>query len=158
MNTGRNIVFLMLLSVLGLAACDQGEDKVAPSPDKAVTAAPAPVVAEKPAVKSGSAHKMVFFIAPADGAELKSPVRVNFVLIGMELAPAGRETPNSGHHHLLVDVDELPAADQPIPADEHHIHFGKGQNETMLELAPGEHKLQLILGDKNHQPHNPPLV
>jgi hypothetical protein len=48
--------------------------------------------------------------------------------------------------------------DQPVPADAQHVHFGKGQTETTLELAPGQHTLQLLLGDGNHIPHQPPLT
>ena len=70
----------------------------------------------------------------------------------------GVDRPNTGHHHLLVDVVELPAAGSPIPADNQHIHFGGGQTETTLELAPGKHTLQLIMGNQNHVPHDPPLV
>jgi hypothetical protein len=76
----------------------------------------------------------------------------------MGVAPAGTEVANTGHHHLLVDVDELPAIDRPIPADEHHRHFGGGQTEVELELEPGKHTLQLFLGDRFHVPHEPPVV
>ncbi len=100
----------------------------------------------------------VYFIDLADGAVVKSPLTVRFGLHGMGVAPAGVDRPNTGHHHLLVDVAELPALDQPIPADEHHRHFGAGQTETTLELAPGKHTLQLLLGDELHIPHQPPVV
>lgn len=100
----------------------------------------------------------VYFIGLADGAVLSNPVTVHFGLRGMGVAPAGVAQPGTGHHHLLVDVDTLPALDQPIPADEHHRHFGAGQTETVLELAPGTHTLQLLLGDAQHQPHVPPVV
>ncbi len=100
----------------------------------------------------------VYIIAPADGAELRSPVTVQFGLLGMGVAPAGVAAPNTGHHHLLVDVAELPALDQPLPKDEQHLHFGAGQTETTLSLAPGKHTLQLILGDQLHIAHQPPLL
>lgn len=102
----------------------------------------------------------VYFISPADGATVKSPVHVVFGLMGLGVAPAGTEKPHTGHHHLLIDT-ELPAGealDEPIPADAHHIHFGGGQTETTVELAPGTHTLQLVVGDANHVPHNPPLA
>lgn len=107
----------------------------------------------------------VYFIEPADGATVASPVKVVFGLTGMGVAPAGTEKENTGHHHIFVDrpplgegedgADEL---DFAIPADDHHVHFGGGQTETSLELAPGEHTLQLVLGDHNHIPHNPPVT
>lgn len=96
----------------------------------------------------------VFFVEPKDGATVKKPIKVVFGIEGMEIAPAGTDKPNSGHHHLLVDVS-LEDYASPIPSDENHIHFGKGQTETIIELAPGKHTLQLVLGDKNHMPHKP---
>lgn len=99
----------------------------------------------------------LYFIAPTDGAVVESPVTVKFGLEGMGVAPAGIDMKNTGHHHLLVDTD-LPPLDQPIPSDENHVHFGGGQTETVLELEPGEHTLQLLLGDHSHIPHDPPVV
>lgn len=99
----------------------------------------------------------VYIIAPADGAEVSSPVTVQFGLAGMGVAPAGTHAPDTGHHHLIID-SELPALDQPVPKDEKHIHFGGGQTEVTLELPPGEHTLQLLMGDHLHVPHNPPVI
>ncbi len=100
----------------------------------------------------------VYIISPKDGATVKSPVRVQFGLVGMGVAPAGVDIPDTGHHHLIVDLDELPSFELPLPASENVIHFGKGQTETKLELAPGTHSLQLVLGDKIHLPHSPAVV
>lgn len=99
----------------------------------------------------------LYIISPEDGASVESPVTVRFGLRGMGVAPAGVSTPNTGHHHLLVDAG-LPPLGQPIPADSQHRHFGAGQTEVSLELAPGSHTLQLLLGDQNHIPHDPPIV
>ena len=99
-----------------------------------------------------------YIIAPADGAVVSSPVTVVFGLSGMGVAPAGTDRANTGHHHLLIDVAELPPLDQPIPSDQHHRHFGGGQTEVTLELAPGQHTLQLLLGDHLHRPHQPPVL
>ena len=99
-----------------------------------------------------------YIISPAPGAEVTSPVTIRFGLKGMGVAPAGVDKPNTGHHHLLIDVTEIPVLNKPIPKDEHHKHFGGGQTETTLELPPGEHTLQLILGDKNHVPLDPPVM
>lgn len=106
----------------------------------------------------------VYFVSPQDGATVSSPVRVVFGLSGMGVAPAGVEKEHTGHHHLFIDrpdlgkgpdgKDELEAN---IPADDKHKHFGGGQTETTVSLAPGKHTLQLVLGDQNHIPHNPPV-
>lgn len=100
----------------------------------------------------------VFIIAPADGATVSSPVTVYFGLDGMGVAPAGVEWDNTGHHHLMIDVDEAPAFDAPLPADDNHRHFGGGQTQVTLELEPGEHTLQLLLADWQHVPHDPPVL
>ena len=105
-----------------------------------------------------AAYAQVYIISPADGAVVTNPVTVRFGLKGMGVAPAGVDKPNTGHHHLLVDVAELPAAGSPIPADANHIHFGGGQTQTTLELPPGKHTLQLIMGNHYHVPHDPPVL
>jgi len=98
---------------------------------------------------------------PNDGEVISTsgdkPFRVWFGLRYMGVAPAGIDVPNTGHHHLLIDTP-LPPLDEPIPADENHIHFGLGQTQTELVLPRGEHTLQLIMGDHAHVPHNPPVV
>lgn len=100
-----------------------------------------------------------------DGKTYKKKVKVVFGLSGMGICPAGitasgQPIPNTGHHHLLVDVDKLPPLNQPLPADQPDKvkHFGKGQTETVLELAPGKHTLQLVFADYGHVPHDPPVV
>jgi len=100
----------------------------------------------------------VYLISPADGDTVTSPVTVKFGLEGMGVAPAGVKYDHTGHHHILVDVDQLPDMNLPIPADEHHVHFGGGQTETQLKLAPGTHTLQLLVADELHVPHNPPVI
>lgn len=99
----------------------------------------------------------LYFITPTDGAVVESPVIVKFGLEGMGVAPAGVDVKNTGHHHLLIDTG-LPPLDKPIPSDEHHRHFGGGQTEAVLELEPGKHTLQLLLGNHSHIPHDPPVV
>ncbi len=100
----------------------------------------------------------VYIISPRNGDVVTSPVTVRFGLKGMGVAPAGTDAANTGHHHLLIDVDTLPPLDKPIPADEKHKHFGAGQTEVVVTLAPGKHTLQLLLGDKHHVPHDPPVI
>ena len=100
----------------------------------------------------------VYIIEPKDGATVTNPVRVVFGLRGMGVAPAGVNALNTGHHHLLIDV-EPPRLDQPIPAGNKSIrHFGGGQTETQLILLPGTHTLQLLMGDYAHQSFMPPLI
>lgn len=99
----------------------------------------------------------VYIISPAHGEQVTSPVVVRFGLRGMGVAPAGVEQENTGHHHLLVDRD-LPPPGEPMPTEPGLKHFGGGQTETKLDLEPGKHRLQLILGDHYHIPHDPPVV
>ncbi len=125
---------LMFFATAGLAS------------DTAVPATPAP---------AGAA---VYFIAPEAGAVIKGEITVRFGLRGMGVAPAGIAVANTGHHHLLIDVDVPPKAGEAIVNDEQHRHFGGGQTEVTLELAPGKHSLQLLLGDHLHRPHDPPVL
>lgn len=98
-----------------------------------------------------------YIISPKDGETVTSPVTVVFGLKGMGVAPAGVEKEHTGHHHLLIDTG-LPPADQPIPSDANHMHFGKGQTEAVLELEPGKHTLQLLIGNHMHMQHAEPVV
>lgn len=100
----------------------------------------------------------VFIVTPEDGAKVSQEFKVKFGTKDVALAPAGDVTKNTGHHHLLIDVDKLPAAGQPIPNDANHMHFGKAQTEATIKLAPGKHTLQLELGDSGHMPFDPPIV
>ena len=99
----------------------------------------------------------VYFVDLKDGATLSTKATIHFGLRGMGVAPAGSDRANSGHHHLLIDT-EVPPLDQPIPNDFNHLHFGAGQTEAEVTLTPGDHTLQLLLGDKDHIPHSPPLM
>ena len=114
-----------------------------------------------PAKTSRPADAKLYIVSPADGAEVSSPVVVNFGLKGMGVAPAGiyvSEDAPTGHHHLLIDVEELPDMTLPIAKDDTHLHFGGGQTEATIKLAPGKHTLQLVLGNQTHIPHDPPLT
>lgn len=99
----------------------------------------------------------VYFIEPADGATLSSPVRVVFGLEGAGVAPAGHDLAATGHHHLLIDTG-MPPAGQPIPNDDNHRHFGGGETEASISLSPGTHTLQLLFADHLHVPHDPPIA
>ena len=120
----------------------------------------AAVAADAPGlpVTKATAGAEVYIISPKDGATVSTEFTVRFGLKGMGVAPAGVAKEKTGHHHLLIDVKELPAAGQPIPKDEQHLHFGGGQTETTVKLAPGTHTLQLELADENHIPFDPALV
>ena len=102
----------------------------------------------------------VYVIQPLDGQVLdaKKPIEVSFGLRGMGVAPAGVVVEKTGHHHLLIDQQELPDLTMPLPASAQVIHFGGGQTQTEIRLAPGSHTLQLVLANQYHIPHNPPLI
>jgi hypothetical protein len=97
-----------------------------------------------------------YIVSPTNGATVSSPITVVFGLEGFGVAPAGTVKEKTGHHHLIIDAP-LPDLSKPIPADEHHIHFGGGQTQTTVELSPGKHTLQLLLGDHAHMPHAEPV-
>lgn len=127
------ICAVLLAAPLSLAAAEAAVE---------VTRTPAPEGAE------------VYFIEPTDGATVPTTFTVKFGLRNMGVAPAGTDKAATGHHHLLIDQD-LPPLDQPMGGD--IMHFGGGQTETEVTLEPGEHDLRLIVGDKNHVPHEPPV-
>ena len=150
MNRNRAGILIAILTLL-LAGCDGGDP-------------PAGNIETQSEAKSGTAARStsapgaaVFIISPVNGSTVSSPVAVRFGISGMNVAPAGQFTGNSGHHHLLIDT-MLEQPDQPIPSDAGHKHFGKGQTETTIELEPGQHTLQLVLGDGSHIPHEPPVI
>jgi len=140
--------FLLLL----VSACG-GET---PEPASTAAAAAKPELAALPRTAS-VAGASVYFISPADGDTVSNPVSVVFGIEGMQVVPAGENAPHSGHHHLLIDTG-LPDLGLPIPKDAQHVHFGDGRTETQITLEPGQHTLQMLLGDHLHIPHDPPLV
>lgn len=127
---------IIVVSLLGWTAVGRAEPPRTPAPAGAV----------------------VYIESPADGETVHDPVTVKFGLAGMGVAPAGVTHPDTGHHHLLIDVDPLPPLDRPLPANDRIRHFGGGQTQTILQLPSGRHTLRLILGDANHVPHDPPVV
>jgi hypothetical protein len=121
----------------------------------AMTSFPAVAFAKgKPAPKDAQ----LYFIWPHDGAVIKGAFWCRFGLRGMGVTHAGDNFQNSGHHHLLIDVNEPLNPEEPIPQDKAHVHFGAGQTEARIELPQGKHTLQLVLGDADHYPFVPPLV
>lgn len=139
-----------LLALLILAGCaDESAQEAAPAAAETKEAAALPRSA-------ASTDARVFFKSPADGATLPATFVVEFGLAGMDVVPAGTDQPTSGHHHLIINAD-LPAFDQPIPANDNYRHFGDGSTSVELTLPPGQHTLQLLLGDHLHIPHEPPV-
>lgn len=104
-----------------------------------------------------NAEQNVYFINLKDGDKLESPIFIQFGLSGMGVAPAGTNREGTGHHHLLINVDDIDVS-KPIPSSSNHIHFGGGQTETTIDLPSGVYTLQLLLGNMSHIPHNPPVV
>jgi hypothetical protein len=127
---------------------------------QAPSATPAPPVPPAADFKRTPAPSdaYVYIGWPNDGQVLRTTrVKVWFGTRNFGVAPAGSNKPNTGHHHLLIDT-ALPPLDQPIPNDKNHVHFGLGQTETVIDLPPGTHTLQLLMGDADHIPHDPPLM
>ncbi len=151
---------LLVAASLTLSACGGGESESsvdeAPAEESAAEMQSAEPVASLPRTASPDGAR-VFFITPADGETVSSPVSIEFGIEGMTVVAAGDATPDSGHHHLIVNA-ELPEFGLPVPATENYIHFGDGSTSTELTLEPGTHTLQLLLGDYLHIPHDPPVM
>lgn len=147
----------LAMAILLLQACSGGDSNSSIATPKQATQKDAPAAEAATAADSGFSSARVFIVSPADGETVTSPVTVVFGVENFRVAPAGTFEAGTGHHHLLIDTD-LPPLNQPIPADANHMHFGKAQTEATIELAPGPHKLQLVLGDGYHVPHDPALV
>lgn len=110
---------------------------------------------------SPPANARVFFIGIKSGAVVTSPFKVKFGIQGFGITPAattGKIRHRAGHHHLLIDIEQPSDMEAPIPRDGHHLHFDHGETEGVLDLPPGIHTLQLILGDEEHEPQDPPLI
>jgi hypothetical protein len=103
-------------------------------------------------------NAQVYFIWPSDGTVIHGgKLWVRMGLRNMGVAPRGTDVAHTGHHHLLIDTDLPTNMDEAIPNDRNHLHFGAGETEARVELTPGQHTLQLLLGDKDHIPHKPPV-
>jgi hypothetical protein len=113
--------------------------------------------ADKPALTPSKPGAKAYFVDLKDGATIGPTTTIHFGLEGMGVAPAGVDKPNTGHFHLLIDTD-LSAPDEPIPNNENNLHYGAGQTQATVTLAPGKHTLQLVMGDANHVPHSPPVI
>jgi hypothetical protein len=98
----------------------------------------------------------VDFVEPKNGATVTSPFKVVFGVTGMTVKPAGDMTANTGHHHLIINADSIPT-NVVVPADATHIHYGKGQTETEVNLPPGKYKLTMQFANGGHQSYGPQL-
>lgn len=139
----------MAATMTMLAGCSKAPEPAPPEVHTDHAATPAGL--SRTAAPAGA---QAYIVSPKDGETVSNPVKVVFGLTGMGVAPAGLPFEGAGHHHLLIDTDLADPA-LPIPADEKHVHFGKGQTETTVELAAGTHTLQLVLGDHVHVPFDP---
>ncbi|MEM6356764.1 MAG: DUF4399 domain-containing protein [Pseudomonadota bacterium] len=100
-----------------------------------------------------------YFIGLEDGTTVSNPVTLRFGARNIGIAPAGVEWPDTGHHHLIInEAIEGAELSEPIPADDQHRHFGGGQTEVTLDLPAGTHTIQLVMGDHDHIPHDPPVM
>jgi hypothetical protein len=123
-----------------------------------VLSSPSKVRVVDPSVrKPAPADARVRFVGLQDGSVLPQNATIRFGLVNMGVVPAGFDKPDTGHHHLLIDT-KLPSLDEPIPNDFNHLHFRAGQTEATVTLPLGKHTLQLLVGDANHVPHNPPVM
>ena len=109
-------------------------------------------------ISSSPSNAEVYFITPKEGDTVSTKFIIQFGLKNMGVAPAGIVVKNTGHHHLLIDVQQLPSLEEPLPNNSNIRHFGAGQTETVLEIPRGEHTLQLLLGNHAHVPHEPPII
>lgn len=141
-----------LFLVLGCSKPASDKDTATAADTVAVAAAPEPLP-RTPSADGAS----VFFISPSDGDVVSSPVTVEFGIAAMNVVKAGEIQAYSGHHHLLIDT-EIPELTMPVPADEHHRHFGDGSTLADISLEPGLHTLRLLLADHMHIPHDPPVI
>jgi len=141
-----------------MAACGEKPTQETVQTTPVTTAAQVPATEPPQTPRTASSEgASVFFITPADGATVTNPISIEFGIAGMDVVKAGNNQPNSGHHHLLIDTG-LPDLELPIPANEQHVHFGDGSVSTQISLPKGEHKLQMLLGDHLHIPHNPAIT
>jgi hypothetical protein len=125
----------------------------------AVLLASVPALARTPGARMPAPdNAQVYFIWPSDGMTVRGAFWVRMGLRNMGVAPKGTDIANTGHHHLLIDTDLPDNMNEPVPSDRKHLHFGAGETEARIELPPGRHTLQLLLADKDHIPHEPPIL
>ena len=146
---------VLLAAAFGIAVPANAQQSAPPGHDHGAAVAPA----KTPGARTPAPADAYCYIGwPNDGEVIRTTrVKVWFGTRNFGVAPAGVTKANTGHHHLLIDVP-LPKLDEEIPNDKNHLHFGLGQTETVIELPPGTHTLQLLMGDAEHVPHDPPVM
>ena len=171
----KNLFIIIVLAVLAFIAYQQLAPKTPTASDEAQTPPPETIKAindlilendpvpeaaplDSRLISPANDAASVYFIEPADGATVTSPVTIKFGATNMQIVPAGQNIEFSGHHHILLDLDTLPDLTQALPANDQIIHFGAGQTETQLDLPVGEHTLQMLLGNYLHIPHQPAIM
>ena len=97
-----------------------------------------------------SRAQSVDFLEPENNAVVPPSFKVKFKVEGMTVAPAGTMTEGTGHHHLLINAADINEG-QPIPMDDNHLHFGKGQTEVEIFLPPGKYTLTMQFADGAHR-------
>jgi hypothetical protein len=150
--TGMALLSIALLQPRAL----MGADASAPAAHADHASAPAAGTRDGPTPAPKNAYLYIGYPNNNQTMPAGKPIKVWFGLRNMGVAPKDVKYPNTGHHHLLIDVD-LPPMDKEIPNDRNHLHFGAGETETTIELPPGKHTLQLLMGDEKHIPTNPPI-
>lgn len=150
----KTIIFTSIAFCL-VMACDK--QSAAPVVD-AVEVEPAAVAEVVSLVSQAPEGAQVYIVSPKNGEVVSSTFDVVFGLAGMGVAPAGIDMENTGHHHILIDLTEMPDMSMPLPTTENIVHFGTGQTQTTLTLSPGTHTLQLLLGNHLHVPHAQPVL
>jgi len=151
-------VVLFSTTACGEQAATSSEATATAEEVTTTTAAVSSEVAANPLISKAPEDARVYIISPADGEVVSSTFTVKFGLSGMGIAPAGIDMENTGHHHILIDLEEMPDMSMPLPTTENVVHFGVGQTETTLTLSPGNHTLQLLLGNHLHVPHQIPVI
>ncbi len=157
--------FLPALLILGLAACNEaGSDKKATTGDSTATAAKhdsdhhhmadtSQAITPLPAIPVGA---KVYFKNLKNGQTVTSPFKVEMGADNIAVDTIGAVKPASGHHHILIGLDSIPAG-VVVPKDSTHLHFGNAQKEAMLTLAPGKHKISLQFADGIHRSYGSKL-
>ncbi|MFK8051427.1 MAG: DUF4399 domain-containing protein [Woeseiaceae bacterium] len=151
-NLISDTVFVVTAFVI-LAGCSKPAETTAAVDEKPAATMAKPVLPRTAAPENGA----VFFVSPKDGDTVTSPVTIKFGASNVAVVAAGNDAPMSGHHHLIIDAP-LPDLTQPIPKNDQYRHFGGGQTETTIELAPGNYTLQMLMGDHFHIPHEPAIT
>lgn len=112
-------------------------------------------IPDLPAVPEGA---KVFFKNLKDGATVSSPLKVEMGVENIKIDTAGPVVNGSGHFHIFIDAEDALTSGTVVPTDSAHIHYGRGQVETTLNLNPGKHKLTIQFADGLHRSYGDKLA